>query len=115
MGCLGGRHPQPPRLDAGDADTAERATHQARLADPAHLSLFDWDMHVAHRRRDVDGLHRAYKARRRAQALADLLREVPRETVEVYERLLADLEGHRQVHRPRRGQARAIGREQLTN
>ena len=83
-------------LDAGDADTAAWATHQGRLADPAQLSLFDWDMHVAHRRRDVDGLHRAYKARRRAQTLADPLSEVPRETVELYERLLADLEGRRQ-------------------
>ncbi len=75
-----------------DPDTALWATRQGLLAMPEQLSLFDWEMRVAAHRRDLDGLNAAFRARRRAEQALDPLVEVPRETVELYETLLAGLQ-----------------------
>jgi hypothetical protein len=82
-------------LAQDDPDTASWATRQGLLAMPQQLSLFDWEMRVAAHRRDLDGLNSAFQARRRAEQALDPLAEVPVETVELYESLLADLRGRR--------------------
>ncbi len=75
-----------------DPETALWATRQGLLAMPEQLSLFDWEMRVAAHRRDVAGLNWAFHARRRAEQALDPLAEVPAETVELYETLLAGLQ-----------------------
>jgi hypothetical protein len=78
-------------LAQDDPDTASWATRQGLLAVPQQLSLFDWEMRVAAHRRDLDGLNSAFQARRRAEQALDPLAEVPVETAELYDSLLADL------------------------
>lgn len=77
-------------LAADDPDLALWATRRGLVAMPAQLSLFDWEMRVAAHRRDLDGLNLAFDARRRAEQGLDPLAEVPPETVELYERLMAE-------------------------
>ncbi len=91
-------------LAEDDPDTALWATRQGLLAMPEQLSLFDWEMRVAAHRHDLDGLNLAFRARRQAEQALDPLAEVPAETAELYETLLAGLQGQR--HSGARSRAR---------
>lgn len=78
-------------LANGDIETTLWATRQGHLATPGQLSLFDWQMRVAHHRRDADGLKLAYRARRLAEQALDPTADVLPETAQLYDRLLADI------------------------